>query len=157
MGLLLALQFNTACSQMTYDEKLESLYKKTVPLVKPSEVKVSETAILLDTRSQQEYEVSHLPSARFLDYDRFKMKDVRDIPKDAEIIVYCSVGYRSEKIGEQLLENGYTNVRNIYGGIFQWKNDGREVLNANNQPTDSVHTYNRKWSKWLTKGVKVYD
>ena len=157
MGLLLTLLLNTACSQMTYNEKLESLYKKTVPLVKPSEIIGLEDAVLLDTRTIEEFKVSHLPSAKFIDYDKFQIKDIQKIPKDAKIIIYCSVGYRSEKIGEQLMKNGYVNVKNLYGGIFQWKNEGFEVINANNQPTDSVHTHNKKWSKWLTNGVKVYD
>lgn len=159
VGLVLAFQFNTACSQMTFDEKLDRLYNKTVPLIRPAEIKVesSKDTYFLDTRSPEEYEVSHLPNARLIDYSDFRLEQIQHIPKDAEVVVYCSVGYRSEKIGEELLENGYTNVKNIYGGIFQWKNEGREVLNANNQPTDSVHTYNKNWSKWLTQGIKVYD
>lgn len=156
-GTLLLFSFNTACSQMTYDEKLESLYKKTVPLIDAADLSQGQDAVLLDTRTAEEYNISHLPGAAFVDYDRFRVKDVKHIPKDAEIIVYCSVGYRSERIGEKLLAEGYTNVKNLYGGIFQWKNDGYEVMNANNQPTDSVHTYNKKWSQWLNKGIKVYD
>jgi 3-mercaptopyruvate sulfurtransferase SseA len=70
--------------------------------------------------------------------------------------VYCSVGYRSERVGEKLQKLGYQNVYNIYGGIFEWKNEGMQVVNRQNQPTDSVHTYNKNWSKWLLKGVKVY-
>jgi len=57
---------------------------------------------------------------------------------------------------EELLELGYTNVKNLYGGIFQWKNDGFDVVNNQSMVTDSVHTYNKSWSKWLVKGVKVY-
>jgi hypothetical protein len=70
--------------------------------------------------------------------------------------VYCSVGYRSERIGEKLLKLGYTDVVNLYGGIFEWKNQGLDVYNSSNYPTDSVHTYNKSWGKWLVKGIKVY-
>ena len=35
-------------------------------------------------------------------------------------------------------------------------NEGHTVVNQEAQPTDSVHTYNRSWSKWLQKGIKVY-
>jgi predicted sulfurtransferase len=66
------------------------------------------------------------------------------------------VGYRSEKVGEKLQELGFQNVKNLYGGIFQWKNEGFEVENSLSMPTDSVHTYNKRWSKWLLKGVRVY-
>ena len=76
--------------------------------------------------------------------------------KDQEVIVYCSVGYRSERIGEKLQKAGYTNVKNLYGGIFSWKNEGNEVVRDADIPTDSVHTYNKSWGKWLLKGIEVY-
>ena len=131
-----------------------------MPLIRPAEVKANmqnEDLIILDIRSQEEFQVSHLPNARLISYDDFSPVDLQSIPKDAEVIVYCSVGYRSEKIGEKMIQQGFTQVKNLYGGIFQWKNEGLEVVNRNNLATDSVHTYNEKWSKWLTNGIKVYD
>ena len=148
------------CQTKDYKEKLESLYNHTVPLINTvdlsTETKQDSSLVLLDIRSDEEYAVSHLAGARKIDYDDFEKKDVQDIPLDAMIVVYCSVGYRSEKVGEQLLDMGFTNVRNLYGGIFQWKNEGFEVVNSTSIATDSVHTYNKSWSKWLVNGVKVY-
>jgi len=160
--LLSFLQSFVACGQQTYDQKLQSLYKNTVSLVQPLEVKEklnNEDVVILDTRSAKEYSVSHLPKAKFIDYDRFDISQVEDIPKDKEIIVYCSVGYRSEKVGEKLKEAGFQNVSNIYGGIFQWKNEELDVVNQEGEITDSVHTYNKRWSKWLEegKGIKIYE
>ena len=148
------------CQTKDYKEKLESLYNHTVPLVNTKELadekKKEKPMILLDIRSPEEYAVSRIKDARLIDYNHFSTEDVLDIPKDSEVVVYCSVGYRSEKIGEQLLALGYKNVKNLYGGIFQWKNDGFEVVNKHNMPTDSVHTYNKSWSIWLLNGIKVY-
>lgn len=159
LGILLALISLTACSQ-SYDKKLQSLYKNTVPAIKSSELKqkidTKKKVVLLDTRSQEEYQVSHLPGATFIDYDDFTSSMVKGIEKDAEIIVYCTVGYRSERIGEKLQNMGFKNVHNLYGGIFQWANENGTLLNSRETPTDSVHTYSKKWSVWLTKGVKVY-
>lgn len=149
-----------ACGQMTYDEKLDQLYKRTVPLIKTEQLKQilnsEKNLIVLDTRSEEEFSVSHIEKARFIDYDRFKPKDIKDIPKDRKVVVYCSVGYRSERIGEQLQKMGYSDVSNLYGGIFAWKNDGFDVVTDGGQVTDSVHTYNKNWSKWLNQGIKVY-
>ena len=148
------------CQTKNYKEKLESLYNHTVPMISSDELRQKldrgTKVVILDIRSQEEYHVSHLENARLVDYDQFARKDVEDLPEDAEIIVYCSVGYRSEKVGEELQEMGYSNVKNLYGGIFQWKNDGYPVINDQSIETDSVHTYNKSWSKWLLKGVKVY-
>lgn len=137
---------------------MESLYKKTVPLIKADSLKNKQTeVVILDTRQPEEYNTSHLPGARLVDYDNFKIENVEGIDKDAEVIVYCSVGYRSERIGEKLQKAGFTNVKNLYGGIFGWKNEGLIVVDKNEQPTDSVHTYNKTWSQWLYKGIKVYN
>jgi rhodanese-related sulfurtransferase len=149
-----------AACQSDYNQKLRSLYRNSVPLITADSIveklQVRENIFLLDTRSPEEYEVSHIAKARFIDYNKFGIQDVADIPKDATVVVYCSVGYRSERIGEKLLKMGFEDVSNLYGGIFQWKNEDRQVVNLQNQPTDSVHTYNRRWSRWLQKGIKVY-
>lgn len=156
--LLMLVVSLSSCGQKTFDEKMQSLYKNTVPLIKADSLNQQlGEVILLDTRAPEEYRISHLPGARLVDYDNYKVKDLKDIPKDAPIVVYCSVGYRSERVGEKLKANGYTNVQNLYGGIFDWKNTGKEVIGSNNMPTDSVHTYNKSWGKWLFKGIKVYD
>ena len=151
-----------ACGQQTYDQKLNSLYKRTVPLMQPTRLDsmmASQDVYLLDTRSPSEYQVSHLKNAQFADYDNFKLADVSLPDKNKPIVVYCSVGYRSERIGEKLKEAGYKNVYNLYGGIFQWKNEGLPVYNPEGEKTDSVHTYNKRWGKWLEdgKGIKVTD
>ncbi len=141
------------------NQKLESLYQHTVPLIKPAvldSLQQQRSVVLLDTRSPEEYAVSHLPNARFVNYDSFEASDVSEVDKDAEVVVYCAVGYRSERVGEALQKAGYQHVQNLYGGIFAWKNAGKVVVNRQGQPTDSVHTYNRTWSKWLEEGVKVW-
>ena len=110
---------------------------------------------LIDAREIKEYNTSHIQDALFVGYENFDGSVLEKTPKDEALIVYCSVGYRSEKIAERLIENGFTNVRNLYGGIFEWKNRGMPVVNENGE-TEKVHTYNKSWSKWLKKGEKVY-
>ena len=89
-------------------------------------------------------------------YDDFKLTNV---PDDVDImdtiIVYCSVGYRSGKIGEQLQKAGYKNVYNLDGGLFRWANEGRQLKNEQNQITARVHGYNAQWAKWLHKDIPV--
>lgn len=147
-------------SQKDFDKKINSLLSHSVPLVHENELNENfenGEFVLLDTRSAEEYKISHLEGARFVDYDDFTSDMVKDIDKNKPVVLYCSVGYRSEKIGEKLQELGYTKVYNLYGGIFDWKNRDNTVVNTNNAETDSIHTYNKNWSQWLKKGVKVYD
>lgn len=115
-----------------------------------------ENYLLLDTRAKSEYNVSHLPNARWVGYLFFSAGQLKDVPKDTPIIVYCSVGYRSERIGEKLLNAGFANVQNLYGGIFDWVNEGCTVVDEEEKPTNRVHGYSREWGKWIRRGEVVY-
>lgn len=158
-SIILLTVWQNACGQKTFDEQVQSLYKNTVPLIKSDELaqKMDKDIIILDIRSKEEYNISHIEGAQLIDYDAFKKSDVKSLDKNQEVIVYCSVGYRSERVGEKMIDMGFTNVKNLYGGIFDWKNNDKSIVNNKSIATDSVHTYNKNWSKWLTKGVKVYE
>lgn len=155
MGILPSLN-----GQGLYDLMLKGLYKETVPTIKVDslkEIMQNDSPILLDTRSAEEYSVSHIADANHIDYESFDKSMVADLPKDKPVIVYCSVGYRSERIGEKLQEMGFKSVSNLYGGIFEWVNEGNTVVDTANTPTDSVHAYDKIWGLWLKKGTKVYE
>ena len=156
----LPLLFSFAMSaQQSIPRVLKMLKKESVPYIKVAELKDKKNLVYLDAREPKEYQVSHIKNALFVGYDDFKSEIVTSKIKDKStaIVVYCSIGVRSENIGEKLQQLGYTNVYNLYGGIFEYKNEGGTVYNLQNKPTDSVHTYNKKWSKYLTKGNKVYE
>lgn len=158
LSIFISLLPMTALAQRTpaeFHEMLQGMYQRTVPLAMPENVSQNGT-VFLDTRQKAEYEVSHIPGARFIAYDDFDEDMVEDLPRDTSIVVYCSVGYRSERIGEKLTTLGFTNVQNLYGGIFWWMHSGLPVEDAHHQPTDSVHTYNRRWSQWAFTGEKVW-
>lgn len=147
--------------QSDFDKMLDGLYRKTVPAIESKTLKqliaTHRDLIILDTRSEKEFVVSHLDGAKLIDYESFGEDKVNQIPKDAKVVVYCSVGYRSERIGEKLLALGYRDVSNLYGGIFMWKNESNKVVDPKGIQTDYVHTFNRSWSKWLKNGIKVYE
>ena len=144
----------------SFEKMLDTIYSGTVPVIQPqllfSELDKNRDFVVLDSREKREYQVSHLKNARWVGYKDFDLGRVRDIPKNARIVVYCSVGYRSERIGEKLLHAGYQDVENLYGGIFNWVNGGYPVFDQSAQ-TDRVHAYSPVWSIWLKKGTKVFD
>lgn len=149
---------NAQTNSRAYKVMLEGMYKHTVPMVSCSELKKEQNeVVLLDTRAKREYEVSHLPEARWVGYEEFDLKKVENLPKDTPIVVYCTVGVRSERVGEKLKAAGYQNVRNLYGSIFEWVNQDNPVVDNQGKPTQKVHAYSRTWGVWLNKGEKVYE
>ena len=146
------------CAQSGIDRALRAWNKESVPYIYPENLPMPDSILYLDTREKEEFDVSHLKDALWVGYKDFdEAQALREIPdKSQAIIVYCSIGVRSENIGEKLKALGYEKVLNLYGGIFQWKNQGGEVYNGNGMPTDSVHAFNKHWGKLLQKGVKVY-
>ena len=156
--ILSLIPLSTFCQIKNNDFKqmLDNMYNHTVPLIKVDSLKNLKNVFLLDTREREEFEVSHLKNARNVGYIWFDMRKIYDIPKNAVVIVYCSVGYRSEKIGEKLIRNGYKHVFNLYGSIFEWANEGNPLYKSNGVQTTEIHTYNKNWARWVERGTKVY-
>jgi rhodanese-related sulfurtransferase len=96
-----------------------------------------------------------LQNALWVGHETFTLKSVAKLDKNKPVLIYCTVGARSEEIGKTLQKEGFTRVYNLYGGIVHWVNEGRPVF-AKGKPTQKVHTYSKPWSVWLTKGEKVY-
>lgn len=147
-------------SQKKIDKLLRQYNTESVPYITPQLLKQEKSdVVLLDSREQKEYKTSHIKDAIYVGYDFFNLDTISKMlpDKNSKIVVYCSVGIRSEDIAEKLKKVGYHNVYNLYGGIFEWKSNDNKVYNDKEQETDSIHTFSKGWSKWLRKGTKVYD
>lgn len=114
--------------------------------------------LLIDTREREEYDVSKIEGAVFAGFKDFSIKQFSNLVTDKTqpVVVYCSLGIRSEIIGEKLKSAGYTNVKNLYGGIFEWKNKNFEVIDSEGKNTEKIHAYSKQWGEWLTNGEKIY-
>jgi len=146
--------------QKTLEELLNKYNTQSVPYMSVQELAMPKTdAIILDAREPNEYEVSHLKDAIFVGYNHFEIDSIQDklVNKDKKIVVYCSLGIRSETVAEKLKKAGFTNVYNLYGGIFEWKNKDFPIYNLKENETDSIHAFSKEWSKWVKKGQKIYD
>lgn len=155
---MMLLMITPVFGQRTLEKIMEKLAYKDVPLASVTEIAVNPLYLRLDTREPEEFEVSHLPDAHFIGYKDFNAKEFKiNFPnKNATYVVYCSVGVRSEKIGKKLMDLGYTDVKNLSGGMFKWVNEGYNVVDSAGLVTQKVHAYNRFWGLLLDKGVKVY-
>lgn len=148
---------NGQVENKAFNLTLQALLSHSVKEITVTELAKVKKVTLLDARAPAEYAISHLENALLVGYDDFNIENVKDLDKKTTIVVYCSVGYRSEKVAEKLKQAGFTNVSNLYGGIFEWINQGHKVVDSNEKETNNVHAYNKTWGIWLSKGNKVYD
>ena len=133
------------------DSYLSNSVPKATPAQLRFEIERNKSLVILDSREEAEYQASHIENSVFVGHDNFNISSLTGLPKNSKIYVYCSIGYRSEEIGEKLIAAGYTKVYNVYGGIFSWVNAGYEVVDTKGKPTSQVHGYSKKWAKWLNK------
>ena len=130
-----------------------------VPWIGPSELAAALARedggrpLLLDARSRAEYDVSHLSRAVRVDPDRFDAGAL-EVPREAVIVVYCAVGWRSAGVAARLREAGFTNVRNLEGGIFRWANEGRPVYRRGERVRE-VHPYDATWGRLLRAELRA--
>lgn len=151
------LQASAQVQSSAYNLTLKALLSHSVPEVTVPQVKERTDILLVDAREWNEYKVSHIKNAMFVGYDQFEMDRLKLISKNQKIVVYCSVGYRSEKISEKLKQAGFIDVSNLYGGIFEWVNQHNPVVDEKGNVTPNIHAYSKTWGVWLNNGVKVYD
>jgi len=159
LSIVIIFCFAFAKGQTALDSLLLKENKQSIPYITVEELAKKENFILLDSREKVEFETSHIQNAHFVGYDKFKLKKIKKVlptDKNEPIVVYCSLGIRSEDIAEKLQKEGYTNVYNLYGGIFEWKNKDNPVVDAEGNETENVHAFDEDWSIWLKKGIKIF-
>ncbi|MBQ8782826.1 MAG: rhodanese-like domain-containing protein [Clostridia bacterium] len=110
----------TACQSNNSNREKEAIYMN-ITAKEAKEIMDSEKEyIILDVRTQEEYDEKHIPGAVLIpDYDIAQKAE--DILKDKDqlILVYCRSGRRSKLASEELVKLGYTNIRE-FGGIIDW-------------------------------------
>ena len=157
--VLLFVGFQSFGQTKEYVDLLNKTYDDKTPVITLDHAReyVGEKGVyFLDTRESKEFNVSHIKNALNVGYDHFKLSTVSHIDKDATIIVYCSIGARSQTIAQKLIKAGYTNVQNMYGGLFHWANSGYPMVDSQSKSTIKIHGYSKEWSKWISKGTIVY-
>jgi rhodanese-related sulfurtransferase len=108
--------------------------------------------LLLDAREASEYEVSHLPGARHAP-PHHESGLAAELPRDARIVVYCSVGWRSAGLARRLQAAGFRDVRNLEGSAFAWANEGR-ALAGRLGSRGLVHPYASVFAWLLVPGAR---
>lgn len=129
-------------------QKFPQVQPLSVPALANWLEQTADPPLLLDARTAAEYEVSHLPNAQLVTSDLPDLLHQLDATTETPIVVYCSVGYRSAKVADQLQQMGFQRVFNLEGSLFEWVNSGYPVYQGQ-QPVHQVHPYNARWGQLL--------
>ena len=94
-----------------------------MPPISPQELKARldrrEAPTLLDVREDWETKLARLDNALHIPIEEIELRTDELDPAD-EIVVYCHQGVRSAAVAEYLRQRGFTNVKNLEGGLDQW-------------------------------------
>ncbi len=82
-------------------------------------IDAKEDFFLLDVREPNEYQIGRIPGSTLIPLGEVPQR-VNEIPRDKEVVVHCKMGGRSAKAAAFLRQQGYTNVKNLKGGITDW-------------------------------------
>ncbi|HEA29054.1 MAG TPA: rhodanese-like domain-containing protein [Leeuwenhoekiella sp.] len=145
-------------AQQSIDDVLKKYNTHSIPYISVETLKIDrDSYTILDTRKKEEYNVSHIPGAIWVsEHVDDRKLDSLHLSKSQPIVLYCTVGIRSENYGNLMKNMGFTQINNLYGSIFAWKNAGFSVVDLNGKETEKVHVYSKIWGKYLKNGDKVY-
>jgi rhodanese-related sulfurtransferase len=85
-------------------------------------------ALVLDVRTQQEWDEYHAPNATLIPLDQLQAR-INEVPKDKEILVVCRSGNRSQQGRDILLAADY-NATSMIGGLKEWFAKGYPIEGA---------------------------
>ena len=117
--LLLAVMLLTACGQDKENDQ-GAVYVNITAEEAKQIMDSEEDYIILDVRTQEEYDQGHIPGAIVISHEEITEKAEEMLTdKNQLILVYCRSGRRSKIAAEALVELGYTNIKE-FGGIIDW-------------------------------------
>ena len=108
-----------AIGQITNDIDIDDFRKKMV----------SEKYVLVDVRTEKEFDDGHIEDALNIDYfsDTFS-DEISNIGLENPVLVYCRSGNRSGKSMKIMSDLGFKEVYNLIGGIKGWKAKNNRLI-----------------------------
>ena len=103
----------------------------TTSSISPSELKnlLPAGCCLIDVREPIEHEEEHIPGARLIPLGQIDRRGT-ELERNTPLVIMCRSGRRGAQALDKLREMGFTDLRNLEGGILGWKAAGLPVSNA---------------------------
>ena len=126
-ALIITMFVLASCSQSeeqgdkNSDEDGDEVQYEMITAEQAKNIMESETGyIILDVRTDEEFAESRIAGAILIPYDEIESRAENELKDKSQLIlVYCRSGRRSKIAAQELVELGYTNVKE-FGGIIDW-------------------------------------
>lgn len=119
----MAIQFNSKSANPHYQDVFD---------VDPQEVlEKAQNLYIVDVRQPDEYtgELKHIANSQLIVLDTLP-EHLETIPKNKDVVFVCHSGGRSARAAAFALQNGYSTVYNMRGGMLLW-NDLKLPIESN--------------------------
>jgi sulfur-carrier protein adenylyltransferase/sulfurtransferase len=128
----------------SYRDLLAHVKSEIDEIPTPSAATLAEPPLFLDVREQDEWDEGRIPGAVHVPRGRLEQSVEGLVPDRATpIVVYCASGNRSAFAAKTLEELGYRDVRNLAGGIVDWKRNGLPIETGVSLSTEQRRRYSR--------------
>lgn len=114
-----------------------------------------EQIIIIDARSKEEYDISHIKNSRRTGYQDFSIERVWMVSRKARLIVYSANKNRSTIVAQYLTLMGFNDVQMLEDGLIGWKNEGNDIYDKDG-PTDKIHVGKKDNLKFVKSGLAIY-
>jgi rhodanese-related sulfurtransferase len=114
-----------------------------------------EPITIIDARSQEEYEVSHIKNSKRTGYEDFSNERIWMVSREARVIVYSTNKNRGTVVAQYLKLMGFSDIQVLEDGLIGWKNEKNEIYNADGA-TNKIHVGTKANAKFVKSGLAVY-
>jgi rhodanese-related sulfurtransferase len=101
--------------------------KTRIPEVGVAEATAAPNVVWLDVREPNEWNLGRIPGAKFIPRGQLETNVEKQIPRDANVVIYCASGNRSALAADTMRIMGYDHVSSLRGGFRAWVDAGGEV------------------------------
>ena len=112
-----------ACSESVNEQEKENTVSYSEATVDEAyNIYKNEEMIILDVRTEQEYEEGHIPGSILIPLQELENR-LDELDKEEKYLIVCRSGSRSAQASEILVSNGFKHITNMQGGMLKWKYD----------------------------------
>jgi len=157
-----SLVANTPKMQTSFKEFILNMDANASPFVlTPSRLNelilANQSPVILDARSQREYEISHIKNAKRIGFEDFDTERIWMLRRTLPIVIYCTTGDRSRILAAYFAEMGFQDVKILDGAIIEWSNEQLPLFDKKNLRTTQVHILKKENAALLRKGKAVWN